>query len=148
DVPDGTDDAPAMAGGQRMRRVLDHTETVLASDVEYFVHRSRMTGEMDRHNRSRAGCDLARDVTRIEVQSVWTDVHQNWSCAGMHNGRSGGGECERAGDNLRIFRKLERVESEMQRRRARVDGDRLDRADRVGKGLLELVCPWTGGQPP
>ena len=122
--------SPRPAGAERAGGVLDHRQ------VGQLLHPARAAEEMHGEDRLRPRPDL--DLRGIDVHRHRVDVDEHRPEAGEHDDVRGGGEGVGGDEDLVARLEPEREHGEVERRRARRDGDRVGRLARPGELLLEL----------
>ena len=147
EVPDRSHPAVAHGCLDRVRRILDHQQRVLARDRAQRVHVARPAREVHRQHRPRARPDQRPHRVRVDVQRVRVHVgeHGRRPCVQHRVRRRRPGE--RGRDHLIALAQPRRHHRQVQRRRARRGRDRVARSQPRRKPLLQLPRPRPAGQP-
>ena len=134
-----SDRPPAILGGHRVGRVLDHRESGPARQLVDELEVHGMARVMDRQDGSRPRGERGGGQCGIDVQGVRLHVDQHGSSARVLDHVDGGGERHGRRDDLVPRADPERHERGVQRGRARAERQRPWPADVGGEGLLEAL---------
>ncbi len=143
------DQAAAAGRRQRMRRVLDHAQAAAPGDGEDRRHVGRQAAVVDRDHRLGLGRDRMLDLVRVDVERRRIDVDQLDVGAEVANDLGSGGEGVRRRDHLVARADAAGFERQVQPRRRRVDGERLQRgvAEKRAEVVLEALGLRAGRDP-
>ncbi len=132
-----------------VRGVLDDRQSVPTADRHDLVEVAGMPGEVHGNERPRPRRDRCLDGGGIDVERCRIRRPTNTGRRSpMDDDVGGRGKGDRRGDHLVARADANRLEREVQRRRARVHGHAVAGAGVGGKLLLERLGPRPGGDPP
>ena len=138
-MPERPDGLAAVAGAKRFTRILDQGEAVLRGDLPERLELDRVSEDVDRQKRSRAGRNRALDRGGVEVERLAVDVDEHRPRAFVERTVRRGYERERRRDHLVAFGDLGHAHCEMEPSRSVRDSDRERRIDSGGKVRLETL---------
>ena len=101
-------------------------------------HVAHQAVKMHRHDGTGVGGDGGLDARRIEVAGVGLDIDEHRRGAGLEDGRGGGDEAHRRGDDLVARPDIERQQRHVQRPRAARHGQGVALLEIGRKPRLEL----------
>jgi len=76
-ITDGSQRPPFVGGHHPLGCVFDHQQVVVTGDRHDRVHLAGHTGVVDRNDRLGAGCDRRFDQLFVDVEGVFSDIHEN-----------------------------------------------------------------------
>ncbi len=129
--------AALVLGAVGLRGVLDDDQAALPRDGEDRVHVGRLAVEVHRDDRLRARRDGGLELRRVHRVGARVNVHQPRARARVADGRDGGDERERHGDDLVARPDAGGEQRQVQRAGAGVDGDAVAGGAVGGELLLE-----------
>lgn len=120
-----------------LRGILDHRNAMPVGDRQDRIHIGQPTVQMHRDDGPGARRDGALDHGRVDVEGPRIGIDQHRRCAGIADGGDRRDEGHRRGDHLIARPDAEGEQRQVQRRRARVQRDRLARPAIGGEAALE-----------
>ncbi len=138
DVRDAPARPPAIGRADCAGCILDNADPAVAHERQDRVHVRRQSERMDGNDGSRAGCEAARHVVRIERECHRIDVRENRASALLDDDVRRRREGEVRNDHLAACADPERHEREVQGRRRGCRRKRISCADEAGDERLEL----------
>ena len=130
----------AILRAERMRRVFDHPQVVPLGDLHDGRHVARLAGKMHRDDGFGARRDRRLYPLRIDVQRVGLHVDEDRRRPDVHDDVDGRGKREGRGDHLVTGSDTDGKECQVERRRARVQADRVSRPAEPCDRRFQLEC--------
>ena len=126
------------AAVERLRAVLHDLQTVCPCDGDDAFHVARHAEQMYADHGLRFGCDLARNIVRVNGPGVRVDIGPDDLCTQIAEGNRGGAEGISGDDDLVAGLDMAEDCGHFQRACAVVDGKGVLRAGKGAEGLLKL----------
>ncbi len=130
-----------------MRGIFDDDQTVLLGNRFDAIHIARQAAKVHGDDGLRARRDDFLNVGRIDIERDRIDVGKHGPGADMHDHIGGGRKRQRRRDHFVARADVIDEQCQMQRRRARIDGQRVLVVDVFGKHLLKAQCFRAGADP-
>jgi hypothetical protein len=122
--------------------------------VQNAVHLTGLAAEMNGHNGLETGAMLTLQLDdalfkmfHVDIECICLNVNEHGMRTQVARHFRSGGECPSGHQHKIVRANAHSFHGEMQPARCRIDGQGMPCTHCCREGLLELLCPGTGGQP-